>query len=347
MQILKIDEKFNQLKLVPDSLDDLWHLEKVLESGDIVEGRGSRKIKPKNEGEKPERIPVFIKLEMQEAEFHKFSGKLRVSGIILEGKPAELVEVKSHHSLEFEPGTKISIQKKHLKKYQIERIENAKKAGFRSSILAVLLDDENAFFYSIKDFGVDTRAKISAAKQGKRYETGESTGFFEEIISKTQEIAPKIAIFAGPGFAKEKLQKIVENREFEFKSFFYPANSVGKTGLNELLKGDIVDKAVSETALSQETRLVERLFEELGKETGKAVYGLEEVEKAVQMGAVETLLVHEKTLLENREKTEHLMDIVEKMQGKVHIVSAENEPGKKLDSIGGIAAILRYQVFLT
>ena len=44
MKILKIDKQLNQLLVIPENLDDLWHLEKVIEKNDIVAGKTDRKI---------------------------------------------------------------------------------------------------------------------------------------------------------------------------------------------------------------------------------------------------------------------------------------------------------------
>ena len=38
------------------------------------------------------------------------------------------------------------------------------------------------------------------------------------------------------------------------------------------------------------------------------------------------------------------MKQVDSLQGEIHIVSSEQEAGKKLDGLGGIAAILRYKL---
>ena len=187
MRILKIDKKNQLLELIPDSLDDLWHLEKVIESGDLVSGKSTRKIKPKHAGEKAERIPVFLKLEAASTEFHRFSGKLRVSGAIIEGKPEELVEIKSHHSLEFEPGKKIRVEKKTLKNWQVQRIEKAKKDSGRESILAILLDDEKAYFYEVKEFGPSEKGKIEAQKEGKRYESAGKSAFLSRFCKKCRK----------------------------------------------------------------------------------------------------------------------------------------------------------------
>ena len=39
-----------------------------------------------------------------------------------------------------------------------------------------------------------------------------------------------------------------------------------------------------------------------------------------------------------------LMDMVENMKGNVMVISSEHEGGKQLESLGGMAAILRYQI---
>ena len=38
------------------------------------------------------------------------------------------------------------------------------------------------------------------------------------------------------------------------------------------------------------------------------------------------------------------MDMVENMKGEVMVISSEHEGGKQLESLGGMAAILRYEI---
>ena len=128
MRILKIDERENFLHIVPEIEDDLWHLERVIEKHDLVSGQSDRKIKPKEAGEKPRRVKMFIELDADNVEFHRFLGQLRVSGTITGGKPAELLEIGSQQALEIEIGRDIKIKKKALKKYQIERLKKASEA---------------------------------------------------------------------------------------------------------------------------------------------------------------------------------------------------------------------------
>ena len=75
------------------------------------------------------------------------------------------------------------------------------------------------------------------------------------------------------------------------------------------------------------------------------------------MGAVETLLISEKLLLEkrmqkdskdqgdrNHRELEDLLHTVEKMNGAVQIIRSNHDAGKQLKSLGGALALLRYDI---
>ncbi len=346
MRILKIDRKENVLEIVPDSLDDLWHLEKIIEKGDLVSGHTNRKIKGKNEGDEARRINLFLKLQVENVEFDKFFG-LRVNGIILEGHPEEFIEQKAYHTLEIAVGEKIKIQKKELKNYQIERLEKAKAASARNAVLILIMDDELALFSMLKDFGVEEKCVIQSKIQGKQFDesSAQEKKYFEDLLEKINEIKCEKAIIAGPGFAKGNFQKFLQQNKPKHKIefFFESTNSVGVTGLNELVKSNAIEKIVKEMEIVKESKLVEKVFEFLGKDSKLVVYGFNEVKKAVDFGAVETLIVTDKILSsEKRHDIENLMDLAEKSRGKVEIIAEQNDAGRKLQAIGGIAAILRY-----
>ena len=72
-----------EIALTPESLDDLWHLERIIEKGDLVSGSSERKVKGE-EGRKAERIKVWVEIEAEKAFGKKFimfwkkrSGSLR------------------------------------------------------------------------------------------------------------------------------------------------------------------------------------------------------------------------------------------------------------------------------
>jgi outer membrane receptor protein involved in Fe transport len=71
-------------------------------------------------------------------------------------------------------------------------------------------------------------------------------------------------------------------------------------------------------------------------------YGAKETTNAINLGAVEQLLI-----LDIRVPDDGMgeaMDMVENMKGEVMVISSEHDGGKQLESLGGMAAILRYEI---
>ncbi|MDD5162813.1 MAG: mRNA surveillance protein pelota [Candidatus ainarchaeum sp.] len=345
MKILSIDRKLNLLKVVPENADDLWHLEKVIEKGDLVSGETDRRIKAKDVEQKSERVKLFVSIEIEKLDFHRFSGQLRAQGVLVECSPAEFEELGSHQTIEIELNKPVSIKKKELKNYQVERLEKAKKASQSENTLLIVLDEESASFGLLKEFELEPRGLVRGSSRGKRFEQeeGSQKKYFSEILQKAKEIKAGTIVFAGPGFEKDALKKWLQEKGFA-GALFASTNSTGITGLRELLKSDVLDKISRQKQIVLEERLLEELLLNMGKNTGFAEYGFEQVKKAVELGAAKELLVLDKLLFENREKIISLMDATEKNKGIVHIINAEQEPGKKLEGFGGIAAILKFKL---
>lgn len=345
MRILAVDERSRIIKIVPETLDDLWHLERVIEKGDWVSGGTDRKIKGED-GKETMRVKLFVQLEAEKVEFQESTGNLRVNGIILECKPPEFLDLKAHQSIDVQTGKPIEIVKKIWGRHHIERLEKAKKATHKNPVLIVVMDDESATFAFLKEFKLEMRGTINAGRHGKMFdgEDNSENNYLKQILEKIQEYNPENSVIAGPGFTKDKLKKFLLGKKLKGKIFYEGCNSVGVTGLNELLRTGILDKIAEETQISKETKLVEKLFEHLGKNDKLAVYGIKEAENAVNMRAVSELLVLDKVLLSRRDEIEELMKSAENAKANVNIISSEHEAGKKLESVTGVAALLRFPV---
>ena len=125
-------------------------------------------------------------------------------------------------------------------------------------------------------------------------------------------------------------------------------SSVGENAINEVLKRPETENALKQDRIAREFRYVEELFTEISK-NNLASYGLKETKEAAIAGAVKTLLITDKFIQEKRmedkyESIENMMKTVDTTKGDILIVSSDNEAGKKLDGLGGIAAILRYKL---
>ena len=343
MKILKIDKKTNELEIIPDSFDDLWHIEKIITEGDLVSGDSERKIKPKTEGEKAFKQKIFVEIEVTKKEFHEATNQLRIQGVVVFAKPEELVELKSHHTIEIEVGSKITIKKKELKNYEIERLKRAKEASGRAKLLMVVMDDEEAEIAFLADTGIKRKAKILAKKNGKQYEKNDNENkYFEELLKKILELKPEKIIIAGPGFEKQNFEKYLKENHQKLQVIFDSTNSVGITGLNELVKSGKIDKLVEGFHSAEEAKAIEKLL--IGLSNGKSAVGIIETTQALNSGAVEELIILEKALVEKREELNPLIDLAENTRTKIIFVSDKNEAGEKLKGLGEVAAILRYKL---
>ncbi|MFH0957045.1 MAG: peptide chain release factor aRF-1 [Candidatus Aenigmatarchaeota archaeon] len=141
---------------------------------------------------------------------------------------------------------------------------------------------------------------------------------------------------------------------------------------------------LAEASITRERKLLERFFGELAKDSGLAVYGVRETVNALEMGAVEILLISEEfdwisgkfqcpscgkafeRIIKRNSKdgvkcpscgalsdaaeeaeadaTEKLTEFAGSVGTRVEIVSTDSREGDQLHEMGGIAGILRYSI---
>jgi protein pelota len=342
MKILKIDKKENYVQIIPESFDDLWHIEKIIEKGDKVSGETERKIKPKNEGEKTFKQKIFVEIEAEKPEFHETTGELRILGKVISAKPEESVPHGMAHTIEAKPGTKISIKKNKLKEYHIQRLEKAKETTTKQKPIIILLDDEEAEIATFKDIGIEIKAKIkNTEKQGKMFKTEDKTKYFEEISEKINAIKPNSIIIAGQSFQIQKLEKYLKEKNYKGQIYAEPLNSTGQTGFNELIKNGKMDKLLEGIQSAEEIKALERLMKAISKEM--AAIGQKETLNALEKGAASELMISEKFMIEKREEANQMLEIAEQTKTKIQFFSPKSQPGKTIEGLGGTAAILRYK----
>lgn len=346
MKIVRKNLKKGEIEIVVENPEDLWYLNYMIDRGDEIKGKTVRKIKLNGEAKKQEIVKkvVFIRLRAEKVEYQ--ADILRVKGIILEG-PEDVVR-GSHHSFNVEIGTKFTIIKKQWLRYQLEKLEEAAKKIVQK-ILLVVHDREEAYFALIQKYGYKLLTNIKGQVE-KKIEGQATKNFYREIEKQILEYDKRygleVIIIASPTFFKEDLMKVL-GKELHKRIVLATCSSVGENGIREVLKREEAQSALKQGRVTEEMRLVEELLVEISKQ-GKAVYGIEETKKAIVTGAVEILLISDRFILKQREKErfreiELLMKSTEQMKGRVCIISSEHEGGEKLDGLGGIGAITRWQ----
>lgn len=352
MKIIHSDRKEGILKLRPETLDDLWYLKGILDKGDLVKGTGYRRIKDEEKlrPDKGERVPVTLELDVESTEFHPYINRLRITGRIVSG-PEDLISLGTYHTLEVQPEDVLTIRKT-WKEWHLDRLKEAEKASRVPLVLIVSIEEGEADLALVRQYGLDFITRITATIAGKRevkeYEAS-AKEFYADVAGKVAEAKKRYGvegvIIAGPGFAKEHLLAKIRDAYADTAAVcrLESIGSGGKPGVHEVLKRGAVEDVAKESRISLEMQLVEKVFEEIAKGSGLAAYGVDEVKKAVGYGAVAKLLVCDAQLRKDADIDE-LMRNVKKTGGDVIIVSTEHEGGERLQSIGSVAAILRFKV---
>ncbi len=344
MRVLKknLRDDEGEITLLPESLDDLWHLQHLIAPGDLVFALTHRKVQAATDKARPEKLerrPVRLGIQVEEIEFHIYSNWLRLHGIIRSG-----MDVGSYHTLNIEVGTDLSIIKHHWRHDQLQRIEEAVAESQRPKVVLALVEEGEATIGVLRQFGVQMAAEIRSGS-GKGAGEDARENFFRSAADAIAQAAGEDAqvILAGPGFAKEDLRKIIDSSypELSERITMDEASSIGRSGFQEVLRRGAVNPVLENSRIAMETRLIDDLFREIATD-GKAAYGIKEVETAMNYGAIDYLLVLDE--MARRRALDPLMRNVSNARGKVVIFSSEFEPGERLRSLGGLAALLRFKI---
>ncbi|MCX8146943.1 MAG: mRNA surveillance protein pelota [Candidatus Woesearchaeota archaeon] len=347
MRMLFSDFKNGEVKLAVDNIDDLWYLSTLIDKGDEVKGQTYRKIKY-GEKEKAERKKVFLKIKVEKIDFNPGLNTLKILGTIIEG--TEDVPRGQHHSFDIGEGTTITIKKEKWFDFQKKRLEEASKQKFTKTLI-VVFDREEAYFAVLKKFGYDVIAKLKGEVSKKGYKTEKEKNFYEEIINSIKEYDKERnfdnIVLASPAFWKEELIKSLKDELLKKKIILATCSSCDEKAIDEVIKRPEVNLALKKERLTKELKLVDELMIEISK-NGLYAYGLREVEESAKMGCVRELLITDKFMQDKKEKGEYsqieaIIKEVERNKGETHIISSEHDGGKKLDGLGGIAAILRFR----
>jgi len=351
MKIIREIPEKNMIKIMPENLDDLWHLYNIIEKNNTVSALTERRVEDKGDRLRADRgakKKVYLGIKAEKINFHEDTNRLRVSGKIIHGP--EDVPLGAYHTIDIEPYTEVSIQK-NWKKWDLERLKNAKEEAKKPKIVVAIMDDGECDIYLIREYGAKEighiKSGVSKKLDYKRQEQ-EKHNYYKEIVELLDNVLKpydgKILI-AGPGFGKNNFQKYLseKHKDIHKNAIFESINHTGRLGLNEVLKLGIIDRIYGQDRLSKETQLINKLLEEISKK-GLAVYGIKDINNALNYSAIDTLLISDEFLRKNRKTVENLVNSVESIGGKSIIVSTKHDAGKQLKALGGIGAILRFPI---
>lgn len=232
------------------------------------------------------------------------------------------------------------------------------------SVGVIIVERDHATIGLIKGSRIQVLEELEDFIPGKHMMGGQSQRRYDRIIEQmvddfmkkvgeraNEYLLPiyetgklKAIIVAGPGYAKSdfvksgyldyRLQKIVDPHLID-------VSYQGEEGIREALEK--ADDVVQLSLYRETINAFENFKLHLAKGTGLAIYGPDDIEKALDMGAVAVLLIHE-----DRQDVEKWKEKAESMGAKVYIIP-ESLPESEwfLKTFDGLAGILRYKVDLS
>lgn len=248
----------------------------------------------------------------------------------------------------------------------------------KADVYAVVLQEGLANICIVTEYQTLVRGKVEVSIARKRMGHGAEAHdaglgkFYETVMTtllRTLDVVALAAegrtpplLLAGPGFVAQGLQKHIlayATRAGDKPLLQYARQSIlvahASSGhvhaLQEVLRSAPVQAKLSDTKFVRETQLMEKFFELIREDDGRAWYGPREVERAVEKGAVGrgggVLLISNKLFrsqdIQVRKRWVSLVDRVKSVEGgEVRVLSSDHESGKRLEGLGNIGAILTF-----
>jgi protein pelota len=350
MRVVHQDNKKGSIELLPETLDDLWHLSHLIEPVDLLSARTTRRIQDTTgerlRSDRGIKKTFFIGIRVENINFHKYTGKLRATGVIEKG-PEDLVPLGSYHTLDLKLKNPVRIQKEKWTRWHQKRIKDSVKASKIPKAMVVVIEDDTADIGILRQYGVEYYGPIIGGISGKRMIQKNRDQiikkFYDDIASTINNFEGiEGIVIAGPGFGKNDFYQYMEQKfpEISKISILESTGAGGRAGIHEVLQKGIMEDMATEGRIAQEIKAMADVLQEIGKSSNLVTYGKKEVETAAQAGAVKELLVIDELVRE--EDVEKIMNITENLGGKVMIISSEHDSGKQLSALGGMAGLLRY-----
>jgi protein pelota len=329
---------YGEIRLFPESIDDLWHLRHLIGTGDLVFATTFRSVDAATDKIRPEKVekrPVRLGVRVERVEFSEHGIRLRLFGIIEHG-----IDVGAHHTINVETGFEISVIRQ-WRPVDLERVERAVKASVYGVIHILTIEEGEAEFFRLRQYGPESVITITAGS-GKGAETDTRTAFFEALLTHIQPLSGPL-IIAGPGFIKDDFVKFARSRSCPCidRAVVVETRRIGRGAVQEVVGKGALEKLMDDLQLSREVKMMDEVLLRISQE-GAVAYGMKEVGEAIGYGAVEQVLIADSLLRDA--PVMRLIEEAEAMRAAIVVLSSEFEPGERLVALGGIAALLRYKL---
>lgn len=360
------------ITLYPEEPEDMWFTYNLIREGDLLRASAIRRVTTESAtgSTSSTRVHMNLVISVTALDFDMQAAQLHVSGRIIE--ETKYTKVGQFHTLDLELNRNFTLEKKDgwdsvargLVREACDPVKSADtwvvvmQEGLAN--IAVLTGQRTVHRQKIE---MNVPKKRGMGKQSD-HDKGMERFFQTTLDTLLRQIdlsAPKPILLASPGFVAAAFQKFImeyatrtgNKALLAQKSNLVVVHSASgyMHALDEVLRSPEVLSQLKDTKYARETKLMEDFKTMLRKDDGRAWYGPNEVEQAVEKGAVGRgggVLLISNTLfraqdIASRKRWVRLVDKVRDIEGgEVRILSGTHESGKQLEGLGGIAAILTF-----
>ena len=342
MQVLKREFGFYRIRI--DCEDDLWTLARLCVKGRSIGMLGERRDQTTagQEGGRAkaaERKKMWIRLAIESNEFHTFADNLRVHGIIEEAH----FDIGSHHTHILEIRDEIELTSENdFPKVDNDLISQACSDSGKAKVVIIVVESDEAILYEVTGRGIREVSTWTMRGGGKytgaKVSEGVSKSFFEKISNEANESISEGTpiVICGPGHAREKLAPLING-----PTKLVATSMGGRGAANEVISEGLAGDVLAEHAVVRETALLEEAWTRIST-NGAVAYGAEMIKKALDEGAIETLLISADLVRE--EKWESTVSGLDEIGAKLVQCSTDHDAGEQLLGMGGAVALLRFKV---
>jgi len=355
--------------LLPEEPEDMWHAYNLIAPTDLLRASAVRRIVKEGAtgSTSSQRVHMNLLIRVTGIEFDSQAGQLHVSGRIAEEN--QFVKNGQYHTLDLELQRNFTLEKSEgWDSVALDVVRESVKQDKEGTVPAVVMQEGMANICLITEHQTILKQRVETGvpkkRQGRSSDHDKAMQRFFQVTLETLQRHVDITLqrpllIASPGFIAAGFQKYIIDEAtrtgnkaiLSNKSNFVVVHSSSGHlhSLNEVLQSQAVLSKLKDTKYAKETRYMDDFMGMLRKDDGKVWYGPGEVEKAVEKGAVGpsgVLLINNSLFrsqeIRVRKRWVTLVDKVKEGGGEVRILSSDHESGKRLEGLGGIAAILTF-----
>ncbi|HET9773944.1 MAG TPA: mRNA surveillance protein Pelota, partial [Nitrososphaeraceae archaeon] len=234
---------------------------------------------------------------------------------------------------------------------------NLLKSDVAGTFILVAIDTKEAGIAKITGTHVQLIPNIYSGQSGKYYSQNVRNNpnieiFFDEIANAFVNLIYedgkfKIIIF-GPGETKRKFLNYIHSNKPNYKDLSSVIDGVdvaGEDGVLVFIRSPTIKEVMSSSKISIVSNILDQIMIQVNKGEQKYAMGFKEVSEAVKIKSVESLIFSNSVFKDLKEDDIiNLLNSAETLGAKVYAVDSSTDIGWRVSALGGIVAILRYQI---